>query len=165
MDYNLDKELPNQKEKLWIVLVDWFRGIRMYADIEMTNKNNDYFHTELDDNKVDLIYKVSLGEKAKIKKIKFIGNKVFKDKKLKSIITSEEYKFWKFISGKKFLNENLIKFDERLLKNFYLNQGYYDVTISSSFAKLIEDYDFELIYNIPSLTWTVSFGSATNLLI
>ena len=52
MDYNLDKELPNQKEKLWIVLVDWFRGIRMYADIEMTNKNNDYFHTELDDNKI-----------------------------------------------------------------------------------------------------------------
>ena len=39
MDYNLDKELPNQKEKLWIVLVDWFRGIRMmYADIEMTQK-------------------------------------------------------------------------------------------------------------------------------
>ena len=24
----------------------------MYADIEMTNKNNDYFHTELDDNKI-----------------------------------------------------------------------------------------------------------------
>ena len=39
MDYNLDKELPNQKEKLWKVLVYWFRGIRMYADIEMSNKN------------------------------------------------------------------------------------------------------------------------------
>ena len=47
MDYNLDKELPNQKEKLWKVLVHWFRGIRMYADIEMSNKNNDYLNTEL----------------------------------------------------------------------------------------------------------------------
>ena len=112
-----------------------------FSEIEITL-------TELNDNKVDLKYNVSLGEKAKIKKIKFIGDKVFKDKKLKSIIASEEFKFWKFISGKKYLNQNLIKFDERLLKNFYLNRGYYDVKISSSFAKLIEDYDFELIYNI-----------------
>ena len=52
MDYNLDKELPNQKEKLWQVLVHWFRGIRMYADIEMSNKNNDYLHTELEDNRI-----------------------------------------------------------------------------------------------------------------
>ena len=52
MDYNLDKELPNQKEKLWKVLVDWFRGIRMYADIEMSNNNKDYLHTELGDNRI-----------------------------------------------------------------------------------------------------------------
>lgn len=52
MDYNLDKELPNQREKLWKVLVDWFRGIRMYADIEMSNKNKDYLLTELGDNKM-----------------------------------------------------------------------------------------------------------------
>ena len=56
---------------------------------------------ELDDNKVNVIYKIDLGKKAKIKKIKFVGNKVFKEKILKNIIASEEYKFWKFISGKK----------------------------------------------------------------
>ena len=110
--------------------------------------NVEVFLTELEDNKVNLKYVVKLGEKAKIKKIKFIGKKVFKDRKLKSIIASEEYKFWKFISGKKFLNQNLISFDERLLKNFYLNQGYYDVEVSSSFAKLIDQDTFELIYNI-----------------
>ncbi len=104
--------------------------------------------TDLKDNKVNLEFDVTLGEKAKIKKIKFIGNKVFKDKKLKNIITSEEYKFWKFISQKKFLNKNLTKFDERLLRNFYLNQGYYDVNISSTFGKLIEKNSFELIFNI-----------------
>ncbi len=103
---------------------------------------------ELADNKVDLKYKVDLGKKAKIKKISFIGNKIFKDKKLKRIIVSEEYKFWKFISGKKFLNENLIQFDERLLKNFYLNKGYYNVEINSSYAKLIDTGEFELIFNI-----------------
>ena len=104
----------------------------------------------LDDNKLNLIYNIDLGDKAKIKKISFIGNKIFKDKKLKSIILSEESKFWKFISSKKFLNEELVNFDKRLLKNFYLNNGYYNVKISSSFAKITDNNFFELIYNIDS---------------
>ncbi len=108
----------------------------------------DIILTQLDNNKVELKYLVDLGEKARIKKISFIGNKIYKDRKLKRIITSEEYKFWKFISGKKYLNQNLIQFDSRLLKNFYINQGYYNVEINASFAKLIDNNNFELIYNI-----------------
>ena len=103
---------------------------------------------ELSDNKINLIYNVEIGDKAKIKKISFIGDKVFKDRKLRSVIVSEEYKFWKFISGKKFLNQNLIDLDERLLKNFYLNKGFYNVKINSSFAKMLNETEFELIYNI-----------------
>ncbi len=103
---------------------------------------------ELEDNKINLIYNITLGEKSRIKKISFIGDKVFKDKKLKGVILSEEYKPWKFLSGKKYLNESMISFDERLLKNFYLNKGYYNVTINSSFAKLTEDQSFELTFNI-----------------
>ena len=105
---------------------------------------------KLEDNKIDVTYDIEMGEKAKIKKISFIGDKIFKDRKLRNVIISEEYKFWKFISGKKFLNESILELDERLLKNFYLNEGYYDVVINSSFAKLIDEDDsgFELIYNI-----------------
>ena len=99
-------------------------------------------------NKLNLIYTIEKGKKSKIKKITFVGNKIFKDKKLKNIIISEEYKFWKFISGKKFLNENIINLDKRLLKNFYLNKGYRDVSINSSFAKFVNENEFELIYNI-----------------
>ena len=118
-------------------------------------KSNGYYfakvetYTELLDNKsVNIIHEIDLGNKGKIKKISFIGEKVFKDSKLRSIIISEEYKFWKFISGRKYLNEETISFDERLLKNFFLNKGYYDVKINSSFAKLINQDEFELIYNI-----------------
>ena len=103
---------------------------------------------ELQDNKVNLTYNISLGDKAKIKKISFIGNKIFKDKKLKNVILSEEYKSWKFLSGKKFLNEAMIKYDERLLRNFYLNKGFYNVQINSSYAKILENQEFELIFNI-----------------
>ena len=118
-------------------------------------KNIGYFNStietyldDLNDNRVNLKYIINLGDKAKIKKISFIGDKIFKDRKLRNIIISEEYKFWKFISGKKYLNENLISYDEKLLKGFYLNRGYFDVKINSSYAKLISDNDFELIYNI-----------------
>ena len=102
----------------------------------------------LDDNMVSIDYRIDLGEKSKIGKISFIGNKVFKDNRLRSIIVSEEYKFWKFISGKKFLKEELIELDKRLLKNFYLNKGYYNIEINASFAKLINKNEFELIFNI-----------------
>ena len=118
----------------------------------------DIFKEDLGDNKINLIFDIALGDKAKIKKITFIGNKIFKDQKLKRVIISEEYKFWKFLSGKKYLNENLIKFDVQLLKNFYLNKGYYNVIINSSFAKKFDDDTFELIFNI-NANEKVKFGN------
>ncbi len=103
---------------------------------------------ELDNNMVKIIHNIELGEKAKIKKISFIGDKIFKDNKLKSIIVSEEYKFWKIISGRKYLNEQTINLDKRLIRNFYLNKGFYNVEVNTSFAKLIDQKEFELIFNI-----------------
>ena len=91
-----------------------FNKIILEKDREKINnslKNLGYYFSEinisieeLEDNKINLFYNISLGKKAKIKKISFIGNKIYKDKKLKSIILSEEYKVWKFLSGKKYLN-------------------------------------------------------------
>jgi outer membrane protein insertion porin family len=135
--------------------------IEIYAeqDISLINNNlkkRGYFFStvelkkeDLGDNLVNLVFDINLGNKAKIKKITFIGDKIFKDKKLRGVILSEEYKFWKFISGKKFLNEDLVNFDKQLLRNFYKNNGYYNALISSSFAKLLDNNDeFELIYNV-----------------
>jgi outer membrane protein insertion porin family len=89
-----------------------------------------------------------LGDKSKIKKITFLGNKIYKDKKLRNVIISEENRFWKFLSKRKFVNQEIINFDKNLLRNFYLNKGYYDVEISSTFAKMTNDKNFELIFNI-----------------
>jgi outer membrane protein insertion porin family len=120
-------------------------------------KNEGYFFTEiissienLGDNKVNLFYKINVGDKAKISKITFVGEKKFKDSKLRGIIVSEEYKFWKIISGKKFLNVDLINLDKRLLNNFYKNKGFFNVNIESSYANYIGNNEFELIYNISS---------------
>ena len=51
---------------------------------------------ENNNNTVNLIYDIELGEKAKIDKIVFLGNNNFKDNKIRKIIVSEEAKFWKF---------------------------------------------------------------------
>ena len=124
-------------------------------NISRTLKGLGYYFSNIEilsetvnDNRIILTYNITLGNKSKIKKISFIGNKVFKDKKLRNVIVSEEHKFWKFISGKKYLNESTLNLDKRLLKNFFLNKGYYNATINSSFAKLIDDNQFELIFNI-----------------
>ena len=108
----------------------------------------DILKTEFLDNKINLEYLINLNNKGKVKKITFLGDKIFKDKELRNVIVSEEYKFWKFISGRKYLNLNTVQLDERLLKNFYLNKGYYNVSINSSFAKIIGNDEFEIIYNI-----------------
>ena len=101
-----------------------------------------------DNNTVDLIFEIDLGDKAYIRKITFIGNKKIKENKLKKVIVSEEAKFWKFVSSRKFLDLNRIKLDEKLLYNFYKNKGYYNVSVESSSAKVIDESNFELIFNI-----------------
>ena len=118
-------------------------------------RTNGYYFSKVDpilsindNNTVDLIYKINLGEKAYIKKITFIGDKKIKENKLKKVIVSEEAKFWKFVSSRKFLDLNRIKLDENLLNNFYKNKGFYNVSVESSSAKIINESNFELIFNI-----------------
>jgi len=99
-------------------------------------------------NTVDLIYNIELGDKANVSRIEFTGNKVIKDRTLRNLITTEESKFWKFLSNKQFLNKENISRDERLLKQFYLNEGYYDVVINTSTANLLDNKSFKLTFNI-----------------
>ena len=153
-----DKLLTDLKLNVILKSRSSFNEVTLKKDTERIKnflKNVGYYFSEievlieeLNDNKINLTYNISLGDKAKIKKISFIGNKIFKDKKLKGVIISEEYKAWKFLSGRKYLNESVIAFDERLLKNFYLNKGFYNVEINSSYAKITGEDEFELIYNI-----------------
>ena len=124
-------------------------------NIKNTFKRSGYYFVEIkleekinDNNTVDLIYNVDMGEKALIQKINFIGDKKYKDRKLHSIITSEEAKFWKFISRGKYLDEERINLDKRLLKNFYLNKGFYNVVIENAFSQLVDNKYFSLTFNI-----------------
>ena len=112
-----------------------------FAEVETKIEDNN-------NNSVNIIYLFNLGERAKIKEIKFIGNKVFKNNKLRNLIVSEESRPWKFLTPNKYLNENRTKLDVNLLKNYFKNKGYFNVLIKSSSAKVIEENNFVLTFNI-----------------
>ena len=131
------------------------------SDVDLVNnilKSNGFYFSKIktsiqkndEQNSVQLIYDIELGERALIGKIEFIGNKKFKDKKLREAIISEEAKFWKFLSNNKFLNEERINLDKRLLVNFYKNRGYYDVEVINSFVEFDDNNYFKLIFNVES---------------
>ena len=127
-------------------------------DLEKTSnflKLSGYYFSTIDvsirensNNTVTLIYDINLGEKALVSKINFTGNKIYKKSTLSRVIVTEENRFWKFLSKKKYLNENQINLDRRLLKNFYLNEGYYQVKVTQSTANIVKDNNFMITYNI-----------------
>ena len=102
----------------------------------------------LKQNSINIIYEIDLGKKAKIDQIVFLGDKKVKSRKLKNIITSEEAKFWKFLTKNIFVDKSKIDLDKRLLTNYYRNQGFYNVEIKDSFVELKENNSFKLIFNI-----------------
>ena len=105
---------------------------------------------KVDENNIDLIFKVERGKITKIRKISFTGDKKLKDKRLRDIIASQEDKFWKFISRNTRFSENLVNLDTRLLINYYKSIGYYDVQVNSTSADISESSDINLNFNINS---------------
>ena len=122
-----------------------------------TFKQSGYYfvkiETRIEENSndtVNIYYDIDRGKKAAISKINFIGDKKYKNRKLRSVITSEEDKFWKFISNRKYLDIERVNLDKRLLKNFYLDKGYYQVEISDAYSQIINKESFTLTFNIDS---------------
>ena len=134
----IESEVKNQKNQLNnIIRMNGF----YFATIKTEIINNS-------NNSINLNYNFNLGERAKISEIIFTGNKVFKNRKLRRIILSEETKFWKFVTKNKYLNPNRISTDVNLLKKFFLNRGYYNVKIKSSYATIENNKNFKLIFSI-----------------
>jgi len=107
---------------------------------------------KLDKNRVNVVYLIEKGDKAKISKIVFLGDKKIRDKRLRDVITSQESQFWKFLSRNIFLNKGRIELDKRLLENYYKNKGFYEVNITSTNVEYSEGEGFILNYIIDAGT-------------
>ncbi len=162
---NLEIEGIKKKElvdilKKQLLLKDKNPFVEGFVEIDIERiqkilKNLGYYFSTVTDkiienknNTVNLIFEIVLGEKAYIQSIEFTGDKYYKDRLLRNIIISEENRFWKFITNRKFINPANINLDKRLLKNYYLNKGHYQVKINDSTVELTENNNFKLQYNI-----------------
>ncbi len=104
---------------------------------------------KIDQSNLDLIFEIDRGKETRISKIIFTGDKKVREKRLRDVIASEEYKFWKFISRNTKFSQSLIDLDKRLLENYYKSAGYYDVQISSQSAEINpESQEVEITYSI-----------------
>ena len=127
------------------IIKEFYRQLGFYfveitADIEA-----------LDKNRINLIYTLDKGKKAKISKIYFLGDKKVRESKLREVITSQESRFWKFVSKNVYLNKDRIELDKRLLKSYYRNIGYYEVDVGFSsveFSENNKDDGFIVTYTI-----------------
>jgi outer membrane protein insertion porin family len=153
-----DKQLEMLSESIYLKEKNPYNKLFVQEDLNrMLNifKQSGYYFVDIKvkeeintNSTINLIYDIEKGEKALIKTVKFIGDKKFKNRKLHSVITSEENKFWKFLSRGKYLNLERINLDKRLLKNFYLNKGYYLVNVENAYSQILDKKNFSVVFKI-----------------
>ncbi len=90
-------------------------------------------------DQIDLIFKISENKKVRIKKISFIGNKIFTDRSLKKQLSTKEKNIFSFFTDSGIYQKEMIKADLLKLELFYREHGFINVKI----LDLIIDVDKE----------------------
>ncbi|MGE0611997.1 MAG: outer membrane protein assembly factor BamA, partial [Hyphomicrobiales bacterium] len=90
----------------------------------------------LDHNRVDLVFEVLEGPKTTVKGITFIGNQAFSDSQLREAITTTETGLLSFFKPTNIYDPDRLNLDRELLRQYYLKNGYADVSIVSAVADL-----------------------------
>ncbi len=83
-------------------------------------------------NRVDLIFKISEGEKTGVKEIVFVGNKAYSGWRLKEVIKTNISNWLSFLQTTDVYDPDRIEADRDLIRRFYLKHGYADVQVVSA---------------------------------
>ncbi|MCB9989166.1 MAG: outer membrane protein assembly factor BamA [Rhodospirillales bacterium] len=94
---------------------------------------------KLEQNRLNLVFEIDEGEVTNVKSIRFVGNTHYDDDKLRSVISTREERWYRFISNDDRYDPDRLAFDQELLRRFYLAQGYADFRIISAVAELSQD--------------------------
>ncbi len=101
----------------------------------------------LDQNRVDVIYEITEGPKSKVRQINIIGNDAFSDGKLRGEMVTKESGLLKIFSSNTSYDPDRLQYDQQLLRQFYLTEGYADFRVVSAVAELTPDKrDFIITY-------------------
>lgn len=93
----------------------------------------------LDQNRVDLVFEIDEGDVTEVKTIRFVGNKKFDDDKLRSVISTKQSAWYRFLTSDDRYDEDRLSYDQELLRNYYLSRGYADFSVVSATAELSPD--------------------------
>lgn len=104
---------------------------------------------QLPQNRVDVIFEIEEGETTRVRSINFIGNERFDDDRLREEVSTQESRWWRFLSSNDKYDPDRIAYDSDLLRRFYLSKGYADFRVISSFAELTRDgKEFFVTFNV-----------------
>ena len=95
----------------------------------------------LEQNRVDVVFEIEEGPISNIEYIKFLGNKNFSDRKLKSQIMTKESRWWKILSSGGKYDPELLSFDKENLRRFYANEGFVDADITLALSEISIEKD------------------------
>lgn len=104
------------------------------------------------ENRITLVYEVTEGPVAGIRRISFVGNKLFSDKELRGIVLSRVWEWYRFWAQDDTYDPDRLTFDRELLRRFYLRNGYAEFTVVSAVAEITPDREAFFI------TFTVDEG-------
>lgn len=94
---------------------------------------------DMSEHWVMLKFNITEGPEVRIRELSFEGNEAFSDDELRDVIETSEYGFFSWLTGKGYLNKEILNIDmERLLAHYYDN-GYIDVQIGTPKIDLSED--------------------------
>jgi outer membrane protein insertion porin family len=103
---------------------------------------------QLDQNRVDLVFEITEGDKSKVRAINIIGNEQFGDGRLqKEMYTKEAGGLLGVFKSNDSYDPDRLAADQQKLRAFYLTQGYADFRVVSALAELTPDRrDFVITY-------------------
>ncbi|MGH6953422.1 MAG: outer membrane protein assembly factor BamA [Alphaproteobacteria bacterium] len=93
----------------------------------------------LSENRVDLIFEINEGEITAVRRISFVGNRVFDDSRLREVIQTVETRWWRILATEDTYDPDRLTVDRELLRRFYLANGYADFRVVSGVAELVPD--------------------------
>ncbi|WFW29736.1 MAG: outer membrane protein assembly factor BamA [Wolbachia endosymbiont of Menacanthus eurysternus] len=128
---------------------DLLNLITAYRNNDRINTKIKYELDKLDNNQINLIFKVQEGKISRIKSIKFIGNKNFPESNLKQVINiqSNNNIFSKLFKNKNHHLSQYLLISEELLNHFYSSKGYINNNIQP-IAEIDNDYQIILTFLI-----------------
>ncbi|MDA0238558.1 MAG: outer membrane protein assembly factor BamA, partial [Proteobacteria bacterium] len=74
-----------------------------------------------------------------IRRIGFVGNEVYSDSDLRSVVRTKESAWYRFLSSDDTYDPDRLTFDRELLRRHYLRKGYADFRVLSAIAELAPD--------------------------